>query len=329
MQLDFELNSAELGQKLVAGTDEAGRGPLAGDVVAAAVILDPDRPISGLDDSKQLSENSRNECFGQIIDNALSYCIARASVEEIDRLNILQASLLAMHRAVTGLSRQPDFVYVDGNQLPRWPYSAKALVKGDSRLSCIADASVLAKVTRDKEMQLPLTRLLGTPPGDQTPKDQHVNKRAHQGRHDHINTNELCSHTQFPDSDDDRTAAAYVLLAGHCEFDLTLGLAMAEQGFVDAISEEENNHKNARRTSTGRFMDTIREEDKRKKNARSIGHVIGPNGKITMTSGIVSNQTSSHPPPIALQCAITVIIVMPYFLIHLSFSHHNKISCRV
>jgi hypothetical protein len=201
-------------------------------------------------------------------------------------------------------------------------------------LSCFALIAPLmaqgaSASTRDKEMQLPLTRLLGTPPGDQTPKDQHVNKRAHQGRHDHINTNELCSLTQFPDSDDDRTAAAYVLLAGHCEFDLTLGLAMAEQGFVDAISEEENNHKNARRTSTGRFMDTIREEDKRKKNARSIGHVIGPNGKITMTSGIVSKQTSSHPPPIALQCAITVIIVMPYFLIHLSFSHHNKISCRV
>jgi ribonuclease HII len=136
-----------------AGTDEVGRGPLAGDVVAAAVILDPAKPIIGLRDSKKLSENARNACFEQIIEKALCYGIARASVEEIDTLNILQASLLAMHRAVEKLKPAPVFVYVDGNRKPKWSYACETVVKGDSLVPAIAAASVLAKVTRDSEMK--------------------------------------------------------------------------------------------------------------------------------------------------------------------------------
>jgi ribonuclease HII len=139
---------------LVAGVDEVGRGPLAGDVVTAAVILDPARPIAGLADSKQLSEARREQLYELIIERALSWAIARASVTEIDSLNILQASLLAMHRAVQALPVQPGFVYVDGNRCPRWEYAAQAVVKGDSKVACIAAASILAKVTRDREMLL-------------------------------------------------------------------------------------------------------------------------------------------------------------------------------
>jgi ribonuclease HII len=138
--------------ELTAGVDEVGRGPLCGDVVTAAVILDPRRPISGLNDSKKLSEKRREALFVEIQEKALSFCIARASVEEIDDINILQASLLAMHRAVAGLSVQPEFVLVDGNKVPKWPYRAEAVVKGDSRVPAIAAASILAKVTRDREM---------------------------------------------------------------------------------------------------------------------------------------------------------------------------------
>lgn len=137
-----------------AGVDEVGRGPLAGDVVTAAVILDPARPILGLADSKQLSERQRERLYEQIVERALSFAIARASVAEIDSLNILQASLLAMHRAVKALPLQPAFVYVDGNRCPRWEYASQAVVKGDSRVACIAAASILAKVTRDREMLL-------------------------------------------------------------------------------------------------------------------------------------------------------------------------------
>lgn len=137
---------------LFAGVDEVGRGPLAGDVVAAAVILDPARPIEGLDDSKKLTEKKREMLFPEIQDKALSYCIARASVAEIDELNILHASLLAMKRAVEGLHQQPEHVLVDGNRLPKWTYSAEAVVKGDSRVMAIAAASILAKVVRDREM---------------------------------------------------------------------------------------------------------------------------------------------------------------------------------
>ena len=148
--LVFALTTAALG--LIAGVDEVGRGPLAGDVVAAAVILDPTRPIPGLADSKQLTEARREALCEIILAQALTFAVARATVEEIDNLNILQASLLAMHRAVTALHIQPDFSYVDGNRLPRWSYSAEAVVKGDSRIAAIAAASILAKVTRDHEL---------------------------------------------------------------------------------------------------------------------------------------------------------------------------------
>src|SRR5690606_10075125 len=137
---------------LVAGVDEVGRGPLAGDVVTAAVILDPARPIAGLADSKQLSAARREALFEQIKSEALCYAIARASVAEIDTLNILQASLLAMKRAVQALTLQPAFVYVDGNRCPVWRYASEAVVKGDSTIAAIAAASILAKVARDREM---------------------------------------------------------------------------------------------------------------------------------------------------------------------------------
>ncbi len=139
---------------LLAGCDEVGRGPLAGDVVAAAVILDPENPIAGLDDSKKLTEKKRELLFDEIQQKAKSWCIARASVAEIDKINILQASLLAMTRAVQGLHIQPEHVLVDGNKLPKWNYSAEAVVKGDSRVAAISAASILAKVTRDREMIL-------------------------------------------------------------------------------------------------------------------------------------------------------------------------------
>lgn len=137
---------------LGAGVDEVGRGPLAGDVVAAAVILDPQQPIDGLNDSKKLTEKQREKLFDEIRLKAKSFCIARASVAEIDRLNILQASLLAMHRAVQGLHIQPEHVWVDGNKIPRWSYPSEAVVKGDSRVAAISAASILAKVTRDREL---------------------------------------------------------------------------------------------------------------------------------------------------------------------------------
>lgn len=137
---------------LLAGVDEVGRGPLAGDVVAAAVILDPDKPIVGLNDSKKLTEKKREQLFPEIQQQALSWCVARASVAEIDQLNILHASLLAMKRAVEGLQQQPEHVLVDGNRIPQWAYAAEAVVKGDSRVAAIAAASILAKVVRDREM---------------------------------------------------------------------------------------------------------------------------------------------------------------------------------
>ncbi len=137
---------------LVAGVDEVGRGPLAGDVVAAAVILDPKNIIEGLDDSKKLTEKRREALFPEIKEKSLSWCVARASVAEIDEINILQASLLAMKRAVEGLSMQPEHVLVDGNKIPRWTYPSEAVVKGDSRVKAIAAASILAKVVRDREM---------------------------------------------------------------------------------------------------------------------------------------------------------------------------------
>lgn len=140
------------GVRLLAGVDEVGRGPLAGDVVTAAVILDPERPIAGLMDSKKLTEKKRARLHDEIIDKALCYCVARCSVEEIDRLNILQATLMAMTRAVDGLTLTPEFVAVDGNRLPRWRYPSQAVIKGDSLVPAISAASILAKVRRDREM---------------------------------------------------------------------------------------------------------------------------------------------------------------------------------
>jgi ribonuclease HII len=136
----------------IAGVDEVGRGPLAGDVVAAAVILDPARPIAGLRDSKKLSARRREELAGLIMERALAWSVARATVAEIDEHNILQASLLAMHRAVRALEPQPVYVLVDGNRLPRWDYPAEPVVKGDDRVPAIAAASILAKVQRDREL---------------------------------------------------------------------------------------------------------------------------------------------------------------------------------
>jgi len=136
----------------VAGVDEVGRGPLAGDVVAAAVILDPARPLAGLADSKRLTARRREQLAGAIRAEALAWSLGRAAVEEIDQLNILQASLLAMRRAVEGLGAVPDYVLVDGNRLPRWPYAAEAVVGGDGLHGEIAAASILAKVTRDAEL---------------------------------------------------------------------------------------------------------------------------------------------------------------------------------
>jgi ribonuclease HII len=136
----------------LAGVDEVGRGPLAGDVVAAAVILDPLRPVAGLRDSKKLSAARREYLAQQIRERALAWSVARATVAEIDQLNILQASLLAMHRAVLALDPQPSYVLVDGNRLPRWEYASEPVVKGDDRVPAIAAASILAKVQRDGEL---------------------------------------------------------------------------------------------------------------------------------------------------------------------------------
>lgn len=136
----------------LAGVDEVGRGPLAGDVVAAAVILDPARDLPGLRDSKKLSPDRREALAEQIREHALAWAVARASVAEIDTLNILQASLLAMHRAVQALDPQPQWVLVDGNRLPRWDYRSEPVIGGDDRVPAIAAASILAKVQRDREL---------------------------------------------------------------------------------------------------------------------------------------------------------------------------------
>jgi ribonuclease HII len=136
----------------VAGVDEAGRGPLAGPVIAAAVILDPQRPIDGLRDSKRLTARARERLFDAIQEHALAWAVGRAEVDEIDRINILQASLLAMKRAVEALNPAADCVLVDGNQLPALHCPAEAIVKGDSKVEAISAASIIAKVSRDREM---------------------------------------------------------------------------------------------------------------------------------------------------------------------------------
>jgi ribonuclease HII len=149
----IEIESILLQQGILyCGVDEAGAGPLCGDVLAAAVILDPQNPVAGLDDSKKLTEKKREQLFPLIIERALAVSVARATVEEIDRINILKARMLAMTRAVAGLSLKPEHVLVDGNRLPELAQAATAIVKGDSLVAAIAAASIIAKVTRDREM---------------------------------------------------------------------------------------------------------------------------------------------------------------------------------
>jgi ribonuclease HII len=138
--------------EFIAGVDEVGRGPLVGDVVTAAVILDPNNPIDGLTDSKKLSEKKRNLLSEEIKEKALCWAIGRADPSEIDELNILHATMLAMQRAVAHLSIQPNFVFIDGNRCPDLPMSSEAVVKGDSLVPEISAASILAKVARDNEM---------------------------------------------------------------------------------------------------------------------------------------------------------------------------------
>lgn len=136
----------------IAGVDEAGRGPLAGPVFAGAVILSADKPIAGLADSKILSPEKRDELFGLIQECAIAWSFGRAEVEEIDRINILQASLLAMQRAVEKLKIAPHLVLVDGNQSPKLSYKTKTIIGGDSLEPAISAASIVAKVSRDREM---------------------------------------------------------------------------------------------------------------------------------------------------------------------------------
>jgi len=150
MQLGLDFSLVE---ELVAGVDEVGRGPLCGPVVTAAVILDPSRPIRGLNDSKKLGEARREALFDEICEKALAWCIGRAEVEEIDRLNILHATMLAMQRAVEGLCVMPRLALIDGNRCPQLSVPTAAVVKGDSQVPAIAAASILAKVSRDREMQ--------------------------------------------------------------------------------------------------------------------------------------------------------------------------------
>lgn len=142
-----------LGPLGLCGVDEAGRGPLAGPVVAAAVMLDPNHPVEGLRDSKKLSPAARERLAGVIRERAVAWCVAEASVAEIDRINILQATLLAMQRAVSGLARPPIEVWVDGNRCPVWPWPSKAVIQGDDKVAAIAAASILAKTTRDHLMR--------------------------------------------------------------------------------------------------------------------------------------------------------------------------------
>ncbi len=151
MQEYFEYQPSLKGEVFVSGVDEVGRGPLAGDVVAAAVILDPNKSIDGLNDSKKLSEKKRDFLYDEIIEKALSWSVGRASPEEIDDINILQASLLAMKRAVEGLSVLPVHVLVDGNRCPVLTMPSTAVVKGDSLVTVISAASIVAKVVRDRE----------------------------------------------------------------------------------------------------------------------------------------------------------------------------------
>lgn len=150
LAVDVVLPAAEL---LVAGVDEAGRGPLIGSVVTAAVILDPNQPIAGLNDSKKLSEKKRDALFEEIKQKALAWCIAEASHSEIDSLNILHATMLAMTRAIEGLPVRPTLALIDGNRCPVTDIECKAIVGGDALEQAISAASILAKVTRDQQLK--------------------------------------------------------------------------------------------------------------------------------------------------------------------------------
>jgi ribonuclease HII len=141
-----------MSMRIIAGVDEAGRGPLAGPVIAAAVVLHPEKPIPGLADSKTLSGNQRDHLCLLIEADAVCWALGRADPEEIDRLNILQATMLAMQRAVTALSLSPHHIQVDGNRCPDVGCSVEAIVQGDAKIAAISAASILAKVTRDREM---------------------------------------------------------------------------------------------------------------------------------------------------------------------------------
>ncbi|MBH3400662.1 ribonuclease HII [Pseudomonas fluorescens] len=152
MQMGLDFSLVAQAHELVAGVDEVGRGPLCGAVVTAAVILDPNRPILGLNDSKKLTEARREKLYDEICEKALSWHIARAEVEEIDELNILHATMLAMQRAVEGLHITPKMAMIDGNRCPKLTMPSEAVVKGDSKVPAIAAASILAKVSRDREM---------------------------------------------------------------------------------------------------------------------------------------------------------------------------------
>lgn len=141
------------GYQFVAGVDEVGRGPLVGDVVTAAVILDPNNPIAGLNDSKKLSDKKRLALLPEIKEKALAWSVGRCSPTEIDELNILQATMVAMQRAIEGLSIKPDLALIDGNRIPKLDMDAQAVIKGDMRVAEISAASIVAKVVRDQEME--------------------------------------------------------------------------------------------------------------------------------------------------------------------------------
>ncbi len=146
--LAFKFNTYQR----IAGVDEVGRGPLVGNVVAAAVILDPSKPIEGLADSKKLSEKKREYLYELILERSLAWSVASASPAEIDQINILHASMLAMQRAVEGLTIEPEYVLIDGNRCPKINYPCEAIVKGDAKVKEIGAASIIAKVIRDREM---------------------------------------------------------------------------------------------------------------------------------------------------------------------------------
>ena len=148
--IEYEQNAELKGYKAICGVDEAGRGPLAGPVCAAAVVLPPDTVVDGVNDSKKLTEKKREALFDVIKETAVSYCIAYASVEEIESINILNATMLAMKRAVEGLDVKADYAMIDGNKMPPLDIDGETIVKGDAKSMSIACASILAKVSRDR-----------------------------------------------------------------------------------------------------------------------------------------------------------------------------------